>query len=246
MSVGFLKFLKREKKERNLDELDLPPAPPPLGSSQAEADFGAYAGFDENLPELPDFPDFEKERISAPEEHLPKLDFPEMEEKTQNIDKSQDIYKWKNTQDFPAFSEIEEKPMPPIAPISMPSITPEPLIQTLQPAAPKQEPIAQSRQMDFPQQEPYQKMKFRHLGQEKRVLRQSLSAGPVYVRIDKFKGTLGSINTIRSDLRRSEEALTKLENIKNVKDKSFDKLKSSMDDLQKKLIFIDKTLFKGE
>ena len=49
----------------------------------------------------------------------------------------------------------------------------------------------------------------------------------------------------RNDLRKSEEALMKFENIKNAKDKSFDKVKSSLEDLQKKLIFIDKTLFKG-
>lgn len=239
--MGFLKFLKREKKGA-LDGLDLPPAPPPLEVSQA--DFGAYADFDKDLPELPDFPDFEKERISAPEEHIPKLDFPEIEEKTQ------DIGKWETAQNFPAFPEIEEKhtpPVTPIAPINMPSINPDRIIQTPQMAMPKQEAAAQSRQTDFPQQqESYQKIKLKPLEQEKRELRQSLSAGPVYVRIDKFKGTLGSINMIRGDLRRSEEALTKLENIKNVKDKSFDKLKSSMDDLQKKLIFIDKTLFKGD
>ena len=68
----------------------------------------------------------------------------------------------------------------------------------------------------------------------------------IYVRVDNFKATLGSINIVRSDLRKSEEALTKLENIKSSKDKSFDKIKSSLDDLQKKLIFIDKTLFKGD
>ena len=51
---------------------------------------------------------------------------------------------------------------------------------------------------------------------------------------------------MRSDLKKSEEVLNKLEGIKNSKDKSFDKMRASLDDLQKKLIFIDKTLFKGE
>ena len=51
---------------------------------------------------------------------------------------------------------------------------------------------------------------------------------------------------IRSDLRKSEEALLKLEQMKGAKDRSYDKFKASLDDLQKKLIFIDKTLFKGD
>ena len=68
----------------------------------------------------------------------------------------------------------------------------------------------------------------------------------MYVRVDKFKAALQNIGIIRGNLRKSEEAVMKLENIKNAKDRSFDKVKSSLDDLQKKLIFVDKTLFKGE
>ena len=72
------------------------------------------------------------------------------------------------------------------------------------------------------------------------------AARTIYVKVDKFKAALGCINIVRSDLRKSEEALAKLENIKQSKDKSFDIAKSYLDDLQKKIIFIDKTLFKGE
>jgi len=76
--------------------------------------------------------------------------------------------------------------------------------------------------------------------------RQRPAARTVYVRVEDFKAMLGTINIIRNDLRKSDEALMKLENIKNSKDKSFDRIKLHLDDLQKKLIFVDKTLFEEE
>ena len=91
--MGFLKFLKRERKKESFDELDLPPAPPLLGDSETELGYG----FEDKLPELPEFPDFGK-KISAPTD-MPKFDFPE--EKFLDINKEE-------IPDF-NFPEIEEE-----------------------------------------------------------------------------------------------------------------------------------------
>ena len=215
--VGFLKFLKREKRD-TLDELDLPPAPPPL------------EGFEENMPELPDFPDFGDEKGSGME--MPNLDFPEEEKNIQDFSKEDTI------PEFPRFPEMEEKPMP-IQTIRATSQIPKHLSMP----QPEQEEISEEQPMPS---DTYPKMAGRLFSQEKRILRERPSAKTIYVSVDNFKATLGSINMVRSDLRKSEQALMKLESIKNAKDKSFDKMKSSLDDLQRKLIFVDKTLFKGE
>lgn len=237
--MGFLKFLKREKKEDALEELDLPPEPPPL------------EGFNENIPELPDFPDFGEEKISAKEE-MPKFDFPEEEENT--LDRGKE-----SMPEFPSFPEMEENPMPPISPITaVPQIpVPEPSIVAErsesdlgergtmpEPQAPEEYQAPEEEHPLSP--EAYPKIGRRIFEHERRVMRERPRAKTIYVKVDNFKAMLGTINIVRSDLRKSDEALTKLESIKNGKDKSFDKVKSSLDDLQKKLIFIDKTLFKGE
>ncbi len=175
-------------------------------------------GFEENLPELPDIPDFESEKISVKEEDFPKFDFPEKEE----------------LPEFPEFPEIEETPTQ-TAPVSAPQIeVPEPM----QPA--------EEVQSSFPSTSAFPKVERRLFSHEKMALRERPTGKTIYVRVERFKATLGSINMVRSDLRKSEEALTKLENIKSAKDRSFDKVRSSLDDLQKKLIFVDKTLFKGD
>ena len=183
-------------------------------------------GFEENMPA--DFPDF-NENLSA---DMPKFDF-----------EKADLGKEDNM-GFPELPEMEEKEaeIPPFNGISYPEPMPT-MPQMPQPMQPLPEPEPKDDEMhsdNFP------RMERRLFSQEKRMLRERPSAKTIYVRIDKFKATLGSINMVRSDLRKSEEALMKLENIKNSKDRSFDKVKVSLDDLQKKLIFVDKILFKGE
>ena len=222
--VSFLKFLKREKKEDNFDELDLPPAPPPL---EGKGEFGSY-DFDEKLPELPEFPEFEEQDASATG-GLPKFDFPK-EESMPSPDEEE-------MPKFPSFQEENTN----IPPISAPASIPQPMPQTIQQMT---SPIQEKAEPE--PEDTYPRMGRRLFSHEKIILREKPNVKTIYVRIDRFKATLGSINMVRSDLRKSEEALSKLENIKIAKDKSFDKLRYSLDDLQKKLIFVDKILFKGD
>ena len=210
-------FLKflKREKKENFDELDLPPAPPPFG------------GFDEDMPELPEFPELEK--ISAPEEmrEMPQFEIPEEKPGSEE----------ETMQEFPAFPEMEEEPRDFIQ--SKSAVIPETV-----PSRPMPVPKAPEEEQPMPT-DIYPRMERRLFAHEKRLLRERPSAKTIYIRVDNFKAALGSINIVRSDLRKSEEALAKLENMKNAKDKSLDKMKSSLDDLQKKLIFIDKTLFEG-
>jgi len=226
--VGFLKFLKREKKE-GLEDLDLPPAPPQL------------RGFEENMPEFPAFPEFPEEKISAKEEEMSKFEFLEKEEEMPELDKE--------SSDFQSLPEMEEEAMrlvPPattIPPIIAPAI-PEPM-----PSIPRITPAPERylrEEAELAPSDVYQKTERRLFSPEKRILREIPSGKTIYVRVDNFKATLGNIDIVRRNLRKSGDVLLKMENIKNSKDKSFDKVKSSLDDLQKRLIFIDKTLFKGE
>ena len=216
--VGFLKFLKRGKKER-LGELDLPPAPPPL------------EGFEEDMPALPELGEKESK------EGFPSFDFPEIDEKISAPDEE-------STQ-FSSFPEIKDEPFQPIEPISPLSQEPAPQTDTEQEDTEQHEIIVEeelpAESLDMsPQTETG------IFGQEKETLIKTPSGRTLYIGVNKFKSMIGSINNIRKDIKQSEEALAKLEHIKNSKDKSFDQMKSSLDDLQKKLIFVDKTLFKGE
>ena len=215
--VGFLKFLKREKKQEALEDFDLPPAPPLL------------EGFEGETHEMPDF-----EKISAPDD-FPKFDFPENEELPQMEEDKQSF-----GQSFP---EIEEK-MAPIEPVS---VAPAMSIQPMPSASPAQQEEAahEEEAKPVPRGHPRgERGLFRH--HERKAQREISGRKEVYVRVDKFKSALQSISMMRSDLRKSEEALMKLESIKSSKDRSYDKVRSSIHDIQNKLIFVDKTLFRGD
>ena len=216
--MGFLKFLKREKKQV-ATELDLPPAPPPL------------PGFEDEMPKLPDFPDFSNEKMPESPDQSHDLSFPDMG----------------NLPDFPSFPEFQEQSSP-AEQLSQP-FEPSPILETnmeepQNPIMPQQAQIPQDTEAYAPAD--YEKLGKRLFTRERQGIRERTEGKTVYVRVDRFKATLGNINTVRNDLKKSEEAISKLESIKFAREKSFERVKASLDDLQKKLIFIDKTIFKGE
>ena len=206
--MGFLKFLKREKKSDDLDELDLPPAPPPL------------EGFDKDFS-FSDIPDLDK----PAESEMPKFDFSE-----EDFDEMK-----KTSMEFPSMPEMQQKDFASIPPIRAPPATDRAAVQM---------PEIEEEQDDVEVQQPVLPREIHSFANEKRTRMQM--GRSLYVRIDKFKVALGSINVVRNDLRKTEEALLKLENIKGMEEKSMNKMRSSLDDLQKKLVFVDKTLFEGE
>ncbi|MBI2102047.1 hypothetical protein HYT53_05555 [Candidatus Woesearchaeota archaeon] len=212
-----MKFLKRGKKESS-DELDLPPAPPPL------------EGFEEGLQDMPELPPFD-EKISAPKDS--SFDFPE--DKIPGFGKEE-------FPDFPDFPEPEEKFT---APVSEQVPQAEPI--AAMPQLPEPEPVAPMPEQEEPEEKtsfmPEPKIERRLFSHEKRARE---TPKTIYVKVDNFKATLGNISMARGNLRKSEEALAKMESIKSAKDKSFDKIRTSLDDLQKKLVYVDKILFKGD
>ena len=229
--MGFLKFLKKEKK-RDFDDLDLPPAPPSL------------EGFEENLPEPPEMLDFD-EKISAPkykeedfkfdalekEEPMPELEDMDLDKEI-GMDKDLDMGNFEKEMAMPEMGEPEAQP-PQMQQANIPAA------QTISapPMDDHDHDAEQTSQDYYPR---------RGLFTHKPHARERPTARTVYVRVEDFKAMLGTINIIRNDLRKSDEALMKLESIKNSKDKSFDRIKLHLDDLQKKLIFVDKTLFEEE
>lgn len=94
---------------------------------------------------------------------------------------------------------------------------------------------------------PYEREERRAVREEEKILRHRAEhLEPIYLRIDKFKIALNNISIIRNDLKKADNALIKLSEIKTEEDKEFEKWYNVVGDIQKKLIFVDKTIFKGE
>ena len=67
---------------------------------------------------------------------------------------------------------------------------------------------------------------------------------PLYIRVEKLKEILDSVTTARSSLNLSEEILFGLDSTEAEKEKLFTAWQNCLEDTQRKLIFIDKTIFK--
>ena len=80
--------------------------------------------------------------------------------------------------------------------------------------------------------------------EEKPVQKRREAGGPIFVKVNQFRGVLSEISTIKRDLKTADQSLLKLNEIEANRDKILTKWRDIMADLQKKIIFIDKTLFK--
>ena len=65
----------------------------------------------------------------------------------------------------------------------------------------------------------------------------------MFVKADQYKEILEGVDTIKRKVRESEKILDRLNEIKNIKDKEFEKWRSLLEDIERKSIYIDKNLF---
>jgi len=151
----------------------------------------------------------------------------------------------------PLTSEVEH-----IRPMGKPELPP---IGRPLPAFPKpkeelrkmpEEPIQPKELPEFPEfkEVPAEKRLFEEesvyeVGKEVEELKKHVPLKPVFVEVEKFKDVLDDLNSTKISLKDGEEIMSKLEEIRLEKDKNFDKLKTRLEDIQRKLIFIDRTLF---
>jgi len=242
--VGFLKFLKRDKSKEpeldleNLNNLDIPPAPPEAGKK----DFGIV---EEELPELPEFPEMPEaeEPFSKAEEKLIREDVPS--------EKPSPELKSPPMPEFPKLEEAVEpkfpQPRKPLFGVQKPepifeSEKPEPRVSIGKPDIEKPEvEVPKPRQ---PEIKPYERLERAAVKEERAVLKHKEAKEPIFVRVDRFRDILTGTGTIKNNLKTASQSIVKLNGICADRDKVLEKWSNVMMDLQKKLIFIDKTLFK--
>jgi|TARA_B100001971_G_C18208994_1_gene549425 hypothetical protein len=223
--VGFLKFLKKSKKDK-LEmpfegDLDMPP-PPPIGIKD----------------ELPPMPKFNEKPFSMPEEKIKTL--PDLEQ----IEPETHMGALPKPPEIPELGgkvkphTIEELPELPEIPVERPQ---EPMIHKFKP--PKSMPLMHK----IRQVSPLEKMEKAAVRAGKEVLKhEPAPLKPIFLRVETFKDIRKDISVIRNGLKNNDEVLTKLGNTKNAKDNEFNKWQKTMEDVQKKMMFIDKNLFKGD
>jgi hypothetical protein len=210
-------FKKKDRKVNN--ELDLPP-PPPMGGP---------------IDSLPDFPEMNDKTPS----------FPRAKNDDFDLSAEQEIEGMKMPE-FPQIPEMDDS----MGTITAPDDNQDEHIDGMDWNADDDSSIESEKPQPMPAprfqgkaQVPAQKQ---YAPKQYHASKPVVTSGSTYLKVDDFRMMLGTMSSARSEIRKSEESLSKLETMKSSKDKSFDKIKASLEDIQKKLTFIDKTLFKGE
>lgn len=216
-----LKLFKKKKEFSSLDNLDIPPAPPPR--------------FSEDLPpaeigsELPPPPIGAQQDYEWPDLHQ-ELNPPEIP--AQKPKKGFSLFQKKKKEEaLPELPPINEQPMPElpemysphdgdsIAGVPGPSfeetvqIQPQPAIQ----------PIA-----------------------EKKQVLAKVQKTEKYLKVDGFQLILSEFNEIKKTVRNAVGIPTDVQDKEKELNREFEAWKATMKDIQRKLLFIDKQLFEGD
>ncbi|MBN2111610.1 hypothetical protein JW707_00770 [Candidatus Woesearchaeota archaeon] len=70
--------------------------------------------------------------------------------------------------------------------------------------------------------------------------------GPRFVDVASFQTVMQKADEIRGSLKKAENVIMKLGELKSEEEKEFEKWRSQLEDTEKKLSYIDKVIFKGE
>ncbi len=233
--MGFLNLGKKRTLPRDIPPLpsmeelkrpsfeDLPPLPklnlsdlPPLPKfqSKTEKDY-------DDLPELPPLPKLNVNRTFE----IPPAK-PKMEEFGREISNG------------PVFPDIPEEH---IAPLELPP-WPEAKAKTSQFTNSYELNPRHLREAVHVRK--IEQKKFDYSKEIKEGLREErVVSGTLFVRVDDFRNVLSEIKSVKDEINDFNEKIAQLHNIKNNKDKSHNQFGSVLKDLERKYLFIDKTLF---
>jgi len=259
--MGLFSKFKNKKNSSNSD-LDVPPMPPP----GLKEEFSEISQIDEELPKFDDIPKpdlNEKELVSSsklPElkeepmrglgdlPELPPLDIPELKEEPFFPDLG--VEKKEKRGLFGRKPKKKEK-LPKLDNIKLESHGTEipddlaefPELPPLSEEAPLEDikdepPLPQQFEKPEPKKIEEFKPKETHV-----IIEQK--AKPKFISLPDFKDILSDMKTIKSELKSFDETIESFEEHKIKDQKLFNKWKSSLKDMEKKLNFTEKILFKG-
>ena len=72
------------------------------------------------------------------------------------------------------------------------------------------------------------------------------SKEPLYVMVDNYREIMEGTNQVRSHLKEANDVIVRLGELKNEEDKEFEKWRLELEDMQRKLMYVDKVIFESK
>jgi len=228
--MGIFGFMKKSRVETSDTSMALPPIP--------TLDEGFPEIKDPQLPPLPDIslpplptevpkmaptpPSIEQRSKAeipsqAPQTVLPPPPAPQpMEEEAPDIT-------------FPTMQSISEDLIPDRIP---------PLEDIPEPPMFGEEPVTEQEMMPIerPETPMYHEEPMISRVQERR-------GGPLFIRSDRFRTIIEDLDVIRTKFKEEDEIFFRITEVKNTQDQKFERFRQLLEDVQRKLLFTDRSLF---
>ncbi|MBW2971427.1 hypothetical protein KY359_00175 [Candidatus Woesearchaeota archaeon] len=207
-------------KEQKLQppKMELPVIPPPETAIAAKQKAGQWRPPAE-LPELPEIPEEPAEQMEESEEEVTQM--PEA----------------------PEFPEVPEMPSEEVIPDKIPPLEglPEPPAFTAEEprAAPRPMAAARPKPMAPPEMPPA------YFAPDAPAMPKREYRGPLFIRTDRFKAILDDIEQIKSTFKTEDDTFFRITDVKNSQDQKYEDFRQSLEDIQRKLLFIDRSLFEA-
>lgn len=72
------------------------------------------------------------------------------------------------------------------------------------------------------------------------------SIKPMFISVEDYQEILNSINVIKDALRDTEESMNRLNELKNTQEKILEDWRGHLEDAERKITYVDQTIFRGE
>jgi outer membrane biosynthesis protein TonB len=84
-----------------------------------------------------------------------------------------------------------------------------------------------------------------HVVEQAEEPREKPLTGPVFLRMEQFREAMKGLHRSKEALRSANTHFDNITSIKNDQDKLFESLRLIVEDMERKLLYVDKTLFEG-
>ncbi len=143
---------------------------------------------------------------------------------------------------MPALEDLEAE-----APAELPDLEGESGFPTISPSVPSfpvpSSPKPTSLMLPKPEKKETKPLSFEEL--EAPVVIRHLG-GPLYINLSGYKAVMVTVDDIRDNLKQSNDHLDTINSLKNRQDSALEAWHSSLENIQRKMIFIDRSLFERQ
>lgn len=262
--MGILKFLKKDKNQNQQGVTDAPPAPPQNQDNLLNQDITSqasgsgqgqqqnYSSQDNSANQMNQAPAMNQPQGMNMQGNNGNQDFqiPEPPSPSDYSDVSSDYVQENNNA---GNNDALDVPSP--SDYAQPESVDNSEYMQQSPEMQQQPQQASRQRMSAPQPEPQRRSALKTetskaMSQQKEILSENRTHAhydrPIYVEVDDYRRVLDYVGEIKNNIKTSENTLNDLETLRGKKDKEFEHWRNALEDVERKLLFVDKTLFEEE